>query len=146
MKYLLGLFALFVSAQATANPTKIAMYCQARHISEERNRIFFYVSVDTETYDANTRTIKGLVFERIQFDGPYSQVDFNAFYKSDSNTNPEFYVRQKNIEFGDFVLDLEIYPIANKTFGYSFLEIKKDGKFLNGYCERADYHDGFWNN
>lgn len=143
MKLILSLLIFTLSSQAFAAET-LGFYCQARHVEEERNRIFFYVVLDTESYNPTSKKVTGLLFERVQDGGPYTYVDFNAFYVSESKVNPEFYVRQKYIPFGEHELNLEIYPLAKNTLGYSYLEIQKDGKNLNGYCERADYYDGFW--
>jgi hypothetical protein len=145
MKQLLLVSIFLISGIAKADDTKLGFFCQGRHATEERNRIFFHVILDTATHDLAQNTVKALVMERIQPGGPYTEVDFHAFYVSPSTINPQFYVRHHNIQFGDYVLDLEVYPLARNMIGYAFMELYKDGKYMKGMCERADYYDGFWN-
>ena len=140
------LFAVLLSGfTAAAQESKLGFYCVGRHVEQERNRIFFHIILDTASYDRPAKTVKGLVLERIQDGGPYSHVDFDAFYVTPSTVNPQFYIRKSNIQFGDHTLDLEIYPLARNMIGYAYTSLFKDGEYMESHCERADYYDGVWN-
>ena len=138
MKYLLILSFIF---SLNTFSKELGFTCRAEEMNKPENTIFFNIILDQNSYDKSEKTIDIFVYHQNTLDMEIIYNTVEAFYVSESSTNPQYYIRAKKIKYYNHILEFEVYPLADKMLGYTNLTITKNGKYLDGTCERADYLD-----
>jgi hypothetical protein len=138
MKIILIAFTL-LSINLSAN--ELGFTCKAEHRTDPVNKIFFNIIIDEQSYDKESKLIDIFVYHQQEIDMSYEFITVEAFYVSPSKSNPQYYIRAKNIPYYEHTLSFTVYPLARKMLGFSNLTITKNGISLEGTCERADYLD-----
>lgn len=138
MKMLILIFLLLTTS---INAKELGFTCSAQNPTKPEDKIFFNIILDTNSYHQENKSVDIILYHLAHHEESPKYFKVSAFYVSPSETNPQFYIKAKNVPYYQHSLDFVIYPLAEKMLGYSNVTISKNGKHMDGTCERADFLD-----